>query len=134
MGFGGPLLSGSPGPCPICPVGNQSLCTPIKRKISRTRNQLKSLPSYGDNLSIKLNSDSQWKTIYLRFVDKIIPLYNLAGFSLFFHTCLIVEMNEVANKVQANYVCCRLLEFISISRTLPQRLKFNPWSWTFSAL
>ena len=23
--FGGPLLSGGPGACPICPVGNQSL-------------------------------------------------------------------------------------------------------------
>ena len=27
LGFGGPLLSGGAGPCPICPVGNQSLGT-----------------------------------------------------------------------------------------------------------
>ena len=27
--FGGPLLSGGPGPCPICPVGNQSQSTVV---------------------------------------------------------------------------------------------------------
>ena len=29
LGFGGPLLSGGPGPCPFCPVGNQSLAKGI---------------------------------------------------------------------------------------------------------